>query len=192
MKEYEFTFKFQLYQPDSDPADHLDALAAAGCTDAVVGVGRNGRIALTFNREHSSALEAISSAIEEVHTAIPDAKLIEVSPDYVGISDIADIFDFTRQNMLKLIQRGGPAFPSPIHEGRPSIWHLAEVLEWFQCDQHRQIQAELHEASNVAMQINLYREFARVSRAPVSAFRFDAHSKDSKLESVIGPVIGLQ
>ncbi len=55
-----------------------------------VGVGQPIRIALEFTRESETAEAALVSAVADVKRAIPTAKLIEVSPDFVGLSDTAD------------------------------------------------------------------------------------------------------
>jgi len=75
MTEYEFTLNFALPDPAADPSSYVDALAIAGCEDALVGLGRPGRIALHFTRAASSAPEAISSALRDVREAIPGATL---------------------------------------------------------------------------------------------------------------------
>ncbi len=53
----------------------------AGRDDALIGVGRAGRIALNFDREAESACAAVARAVSEVKAAIPEARLIEVVPD---------------------------------------------------------------------------------------------------------------
>ncbi|MYE84879.1 MAG: hypothetical protein F4X31_01355 [Gammaproteobacteria bacterium] len=74
MKTYEFTLKFSF--PDEDHVDGMDELVErlgeVGCDDALVGTGKAGRLALDFCREAESAFEAVSSAIADVKTAIPD------------------------------------------------------------------------------------------------------------------------
>jgi hypothetical protein len=91
MIEYEFTLKFRLADPHSDPEAYVDLLYEQGCNDAVIGIGRKGRIALDFIREADSAVLAVLSAIADIRKVIPAAKLIEVSPDFVGISGVAQI-----------------------------------------------------------------------------------------------------
>jgi hypothetical protein len=76
----EFGMKFKLGAEDADGGELLERLGAAGCDDAVIGVGQPGRIALEFTREASSVKEAISSALRDVEKAIPTAQLIEVTP----------------------------------------------------------------------------------------------------------------
>ena len=95
MKEYDFTLKYRLGIPNEDAEKYLEALAESGCEDAIVGVGQSGRIALNFIREAETALDAISSALSDVQKAIPEAKLIEAAPDFVGVTDLADLFGFS-------------------------------------------------------------------------------------------------
>lgn len=66
MNEYEFTLKFNLQNSQADPNDYMDRLYERGCNDALIGLGKKGRIVLDFVREASSAYEAISSAITVV------------------------------------------------------------------------------------------------------------------------------
>ena len=128
MKEYEFTLKYRLADAAENPDQSIGALAKAGCEDALVGIGQHGRIALHFIRESETALDAISSAIEDIQQAIPDAKLVEATPDFVGVTDIANLFGVSRQYIRQLIQSKGASFPEPLHEGKPSLWHLTDIL----------------------------------------------------------------
>ena len=161
MSDYEFTLKFAV--PETLDRDALEQrLFEAGCDDAVVGTGRKGRVALTFDRSAASASEAVGSALRDVQGAIPEARLVEAEPDLVGVSDIADLFAFSRQNMRKLVQTHAESFPLPLHEGRSSIWHLVDVLEWFETRQGRVIDATLHEVARASMVLNAEREAARL------------------------------
>ena len=85
MKEYDFTLKFDLPDPGENPERYVDSLYEAGCSDASVGIGQVGRIGLNFIREASSAFDAVSSAISDVKKAIPNARLIEVTPSLMVI-----------------------------------------------------------------------------------------------------------
>ena len=62
--------------------------------------------------------------------AIPGATLVKASPDFVGLTDVAEIAGFSRQNMRKLMVGGVSTFPTAVHEGSPAVWHLAKVLQW--------------------------------------------------------------
>ena len=96
MKEFEFTLKFNLSGSSIEPDAFIERLEKEDCNDALIGVGQKKRIALQFNREAETALEAVISAIKDVERAIPDAKLIEATPDIVGLSDIAQMLNFSR------------------------------------------------------------------------------------------------
>ena len=157
MKEYEFILKFSLPDNEGDPEIFIDKLAAAGCDDALVGIGSNGRIALDFTRISSSALDAVLSGIKDVKRAIPGARLIEASPDLVGLTDVADILGFSRQNMRKLMLKN-PDFPPPHHEGNPSIWHLAKILRWMDKKNMYPIEESLLDIATTNMQFNIAKD----------------------------------
>jgi predicted DNA-binding transcriptional regulator AlpA len=130
MREYEFTLKFKLQSSNIDPDIYVEQLYESGCDDAVIGTGKKGYIGLNFIRESSSAYEAIASAVRDVKKAIPEANLIEASPDFVGVTDIANLLGCTRQNIQKLISKNDSECPPAIYGGSHSIWHLANILEW--------------------------------------------------------------
>jgi predicted DNA-binding transcriptional regulator AlpA len=161
MKSYSFTFKFAFHDPDMDPETFVERLAAAGCEDALVGIGRKGRIALDFTREAPSASRAIVSALRDVKVAIPGAKLVEASPDFVGLTDVAQVLGCSRQNVRKVMIRHGASFPAPVHEGNPEIWRLAKVLSWMQ-SRGQKIDQSLLDVSRATQQLNLAREMQDV------------------------------
>ncbi|MBV2128998.1 helix-turn-helix transcriptional regulator [Arsukibacterium indicum] len=162
MKLYEFTLKFALPDANHDAANYIAKLALAGCDDALIGIGQPGRIALQFNREANSAFAAITSAIKDVKTAIPRAALIEATPDLVGLTDIAELLGFSRQNMRKLVLNHTQSFPTPLHSGSSSIWHLAKVLNWFAHQQNKAVAPEITEVAQVTMQVNIARALSEL------------------------------
>ena len=164
MGQYNFTLRFALGEHDADPRLYVARLLAEGCDDALVGLGRHGRIALDFIREASSADEAILSALADVQRAIPDAKLVEATPDLVGLTDIANLLGFSRQYMRKLAAKKGAGFPLPIHEGKPAIWHLSTVLSWLSDSNTREFDESLLEIARVNRQCNLVKEAAGLDR----------------------------
>lgn len=159
--EYTFTLKYQLANHDSDPDALVECLGAAGCDDALVGVGQPGRLALEFTREAGSAEEAMRSALADVKAAIPSARLIEASPDLVGLTDVAELVKVSRQAMRKLMLTHRATFPVPVHEGSASVWHLAEVLDWLRGRGGYEIDAGVLEAAQVALEVNLAKEALR-------------------------------
>ena len=152
MREYDFTLMFELDRSGVNPEAYLDSLYEAGCDDALPGIGKGDRLALNFIRESNSAYDAIESAIRNVKSALPEAELIHVAPDLVGIKELASIFNCTRQNIQKFV--GKPSFPNPVYKGSQTIWHLATVLNWFVASGH-EVDRGLLEVAELAMSINL-------------------------------------
>ena len=130
MNTFDFTLTFALPEHGGNPEDFLDALFEAGCDDALVGTGMPGSIALNFSRTAQSAENAIRQAISNVQKAIPDAHLLELKPDLVGITDIAELLGCSRQNIRKLAMNGNSNFPCPSVSGSVPLWHFYEVAEW--------------------------------------------------------------
>jgi len=158
MKTYEFKLKFALPGSSNNPESFIERLGKNGCTDALVGIGLAGRIALHFSREAKSAVEAVLSAIKDVKKAIPEASLIEATPDLVGLSDIAEILGYSRQNIRKLMMNNLVSFPTPIHEGKIIIWHLSSVLSWAKERNRYQIDEQLLDVAKANMQLNIAKE----------------------------------
>ena len=158
--EYDFTLKFALAQHDRDAADVAERLGAAGCDDALVGIGVPGRVALNFTREAASAEDALLSALGDVKRALPSARLIEAAPDFVGLTEIADLVGMSRQNLRKLMLTHAASFPPPVHEGNPSIWHLALVLQWLEAKGSYRVPAGALAVAQTAMQLNVAKETA--------------------------------
>jgi predicted DNA-binding transcriptional regulator AlpA len=170
MIEYTFTLKYRLSDDDRDADELVERLGEAGCTDALVGVGIAGRLALEFTREAESAQIAVRSALEDVKNAIPSAMLVEVSPDFVGLTEVAEIMGVSRQNMRKLMLANND-FPLPVHEGNPSVWHLADVLGWLDGRKGYEPDQTLRETATAALQINVAKEARRY--APEAAQELD-------------------
>lgn len=156
--EYSFTLKFKL-PPDNAVHDEelMLRLGDAGCTDAMVGLGLPGYISLEFNREGDSAMDTVLSAIEDVARALPKAELVEAAPDFVGLTDIAELSGVTRQNMRKLFVNHSTLFPPPVHGGSAMVWHLAPVLQFMRTRQYSIDHATL-DVAYAAMQVNLRKE----------------------------------
>lgn len=165
MSEYEFTLKFKLPDSDDNAEDYIEALAEAGCDDALVGVGLAGRISLEFIREADSAKSAVYSAILDVQKAIGGAKLLEASPDLVGITDVASILDVTRQAIRKLVDKNYAAFPSPVYDNSFAIYRFSDVLKWMSENTRREIKAPLQEVADINRVLNLYRDARKLEPA---------------------------
>ena len=166
MSEFEFTLTFTVpprTAPDVD--DLVERLGAAGCDDAVVGVGAWGRLALAFTREAPAASTALTSALADVRAAEPAAELVEAAPDLVGLTDVAVLLGVTRQNVRKLMLACDSPVPAPLHEGRPSIWRLAKILVWLRDEKDYRIPELLLETAEATRQANLAVEARDADRA---------------------------
>ncbi|MTD28566.1 helix-turn-helix transcriptional regulator [Erwinia sorbitola] len=159
--EYTFTLKYQLSDQAEISDELIGRLATAGCDDALIGLGIPGRIALEFIREAPSAQQAMESALQQVSSVLKDARLFEVSPDYVGLTEVADLIGVTRQNMRKLMLAHYLTFPAPVHEGVATIWHLSDVLAWLANRGGYRIPANVQEAAAAALNLNLSKEIKR-------------------------------
>ncbi len=167
MDNFAFTLNFMLPRREDSPDQYLDALYEAGCDDAVVGVGQYGMLGLDFTRAAASAEDAIGSAIENVRSAIPGAKLVQAGPDLVGLTEMAAIFGFTRQNMRKYATGQSSAaevFPTPAVLGDPSLWHLAEIVAWLKLNTSIQPPNQVLEVSKAAAKLNFECERKRLKK----------------------------
>lgn len=162
MTVFDFTLKFALPELEQDAAEYIEQLGAAGCDDAMIGVGIKGRIALQFSREADTAFNAVFSALEDVKQVIPGVKLTEATPDLVGLSDIAIVIGVSRQNVRKLMLAHSQSFPAPIHSGSTSIWHLSSVLQWFQEKQNKMVEQSVQDIAQATMQLNIAREMTQL------------------------------
>ena len=84
--KHEFTLTYELASADADLDEITERLGHAGCTDAMVGMGRKGYLGLDFIRDSGSADEAVRSAIFDVSRVVPTAKLVEVGSDIAGLT----------------------------------------------------------------------------------------------------------
>lgn len=155
--EVEFTLKYRLSVNNANHDELVERLYEVGCDDALVGLGVPGQLGLEFIREASSAEDAIISALADVKRAIPDAQLIEVGPDLVGLTDVADLLEMSRQNMRKVMLKNPEKFPVPVHIGNSSIWHLAPVLQFLK-EENYLVSQPLIDVSFAAMRLNIEKE----------------------------------
>lgn len=165
MNYYDFGLIFD-FKDKTDPEIYLDSLYEAGCGDAVIGIAEKGSIALDFMRKSDSAYQAVYSAIQQVKSVIPNVVLIQVSPDIVGVLELTEIFECTKQNIQKYVNK--ESFPKAFFKGSQAIWHLDEVLEWFLIDKEEKVDTNLLDVARLARSINLSLE---TKKANVEIFK---------------------
>ncbi len=167
MNSYAFMLTFNLPHRTDDPEQYLSALYEAGCDDAVGGIGQLGMIGLNFTRTEKTAEAALHSAIDDVRTAIPGAVLVQAGPDLVGLTEMAETFGFSRQNMRKYAtgqSAAREAFPAPAVVSEQSLWHLAEIVAWLTRNTTVQSPPDVLEVSKTAARINFEVERERLKR----------------------------
>lgn len=159
--EFNFVLKFAFDHRDTNPADYVQALEEGGCDDAVVGIGKLGRIALDFGREAETADEAMYSALADVRRAIPGIRLVEAVPDLVGLTEIASLLGQTRQNARRILQTD-EAFPHAVHEGTSALFHLADVFRWMEV-RGKRVDAASRAVAVASQTLNIAREIEALS-----------------------------
>lgn len=154
---YEFTLKYQLDDRDGHVDELVEQLGAGGCSDALIGMGQAKQLGFKFTRDAASALDALKSALEDIRRVMPGARLIEAGPDFVGLTDVADMVGMSRQNLRKLMLSHPSSFPLPVHGGSAGVWHLADLLIWLQQKEYP-VDNRVVEVSQTARHINVIRE----------------------------------
>ncbi len=161
--EYTFTLTYRLSEADSNQDAIVERLGEAGCDDALIGIGQPGRLALEFTREAASAELAMVSALTDIKRAVPSAQLIEAAPDFVGLTDVAEMVGVTRQNLRKLMLGYHSSFPLPVHEGSSTVWHLADMLDWLKVNVAYQLEPATLDVAKTTKQINLAKQARQIA-----------------------------
>jgi hypothetical protein len=64
--------------------------------------------------------------------------------------------------MRKLMLAHPNSFPTPVHEGSASIWHLADVLTWLQSKGSYSLTRNVLDVAQAALQVNVAKEGRRL------------------------------
>jgi predicted DNA-binding transcriptional regulator AlpA len=129
MVEYEFLFVVDGVSVESD-ADvgvifkQFDGLLSA----------HHGRHLLAVSYEGRTALDAANRLVAALRRALPGIRLHRLDPDLVGVSDIAERTEHSRQNVLQWVngeRRAERPFPAPEGTvGRSLAWRWGDVNAW--------------------------------------------------------------
>jgi hypothetical protein len=131
MSEYDFTLILSGIIDFTD--EQVDSLIEAGCDDATV-AQRSGRVYMTFSRNASSMIDAITSAIENIRKANIGAGVLRVDTcNLVTQSEIARRLGLSRQCTENYVNgKRLSGFPAPgcnIIDGQP-LYFWCEVAYW--------------------------------------------------------------
>lgn len=156
MPLYNFTLTLSGVTYDTDGLE--DALYKSGCDDALICAYGNS-VYVDFDREADSLNEAVASAVENIELAGIGAIVESVDSALVGLSDIAEMTDMSRQAiaMLKDGARGSGDFPGPIQriKGQSPLWDWADVAQWLLKNGRLQEGSELVNNARVLSKWNL-------------------------------------
>ena len=167
MTRHSFTLSFSLPQVLQGRDDLDERLAEAGLLDGHIGQGMPGRLAVALDRDAPNAKAAIDSALAQITSALPGVVLLEAGPDYVGLSEAADAFGLSRQALRKHMIHDA-AFPAAIHQGKPSLWHWAELLDWAQARWPDRVTAHDQALAECTRLLNLECQAKKVGRKLVA------------------------
>ena len=165
MTTYSFDIHILLPCPDDDPESYLGPLLEEQCDDSTVGIGRRGHMGLGFDRDAPTASEAVFSAIAAVKRAIPGATLVDIGPDLVGLTDVAELLGCSRQNVRQLVFDGDRNPPLSTYSGGTTLWHLADLLTWLREKKRYPVSEELIDLAEVNRQVNLFIESQHIRPA---------------------------
>jgi len=126
-------FTLVLSGVNSDTEGLEDALYGGKCDDALI-CFYGTSVYLEFDREATTLNIAIATAIRDIESAGINAQVEAVDSTLVGLSDIAELSQLSRQAiaLLKDGNRGKGDFPNPVQRisGQSPLWSWAEVAEW--------------------------------------------------------------
>ena len=128
--EFEFLLIIDGVSIDDDPA--MTVLAEQ--FDAVVSDSR-GVVRVAVSAEGIDPVNALSSLVVRLATAVPSLQVMRLDLDLVGIGDIAERTNRSRQNVQQWVdgerQLGGGPFPYPEGTaGRSLVWRWSDVYAW--------------------------------------------------------------
>lgn len=172
-----FSFTLTLSGVTYDQEGLEDALHASGCDDALICAYGNS-VYVEFDRDAKTLDDAISSAVDNIESAGIGAIVESVDSALVGLSDIADMTQMSRQAiaMLKDGTRGSGDFPCPIQriKGQSPLWDWAEVANWLLKNgrlkegSERVINARIVSKWNLILRNSASRDFAEIESIAAS------------------------
>lgn len=130
----EYEFRFVVEGVSVDDIDVVEALDRE--LDAMLFRG-GGVDLLDIATEGTDALAAAMKAAREATVLIPSLRVLRLHRDLVGVPEIAERLEVSRQNVHQWItgKRHGEASPFPLPEGtagRAQVWLWTEINKWLE------------------------------------------------------------
>jgi hypothetical protein len=119
-------------------ADNLSIYIYERIGDAsLMGPDEDGSFLIEFDRRASSLPRAVSSALQELLKALPDATVLRIEEDDLAtMADIARRSGRTAESIRLLVggRRGPGGFPPAAGhlDARTKVWRWADVAQWFE------------------------------------------------------------
>ncbi len=154
MKTYEFSLRYDVSACHLSIDQIDDKLYEGGCDDVLIRHGRKHEVIVQFTRSAPAANKALEQAHQQVQAALPCARLLEAHPDYVGPTDIAQIYNVSRQRVQSLMHTKAAGVHAMTSVGNTQIFRLGTVIDEFANLGMRVNNETLHEAALAAMQLN--------------------------------------
>jgi len=128
--EYEFHFVVDGIEVGDD-----EAVGTVHDTFDGVLTRHRGRHFLDVSESGANAIDAAHRIVVRLRKSLPDLRLLRTDPDLVGVSDIAERVDRTRQNVQQWVngERRQDKRPFPDPEGiagRSPVWRWGDVNAW--------------------------------------------------------------
>ncbi|MEJ2075810.1 MAG: hypothetical protein P8X79_20380 [Reinekea sp.] len=154
MNTYHFVLVLADANPDIESLE--DRLFEAGCDDALV-CYYNQTVYLEFDREADTAIEAMTSAIENVNAAGFRVRSIQEG-GYASMAELAAMSGLSRQAINNFAKgtRGPGNFPKPVYgvsSGTP-LYEWPEVAHWL-VDQNK-IDPSVFEIAQAAKELRVH------------------------------------
>ncbi len=131
------TFKFRFLSPGLS-ADDLSIRLYERIEDAsLMGPDEDGSFLLEFDRQAPSLPRALTSALEELVEALPEAQVLRVEEDDLAtMADIAERAGRTPESVRLLVngRRGPGGFPPAAGrlDARTKVWRWSDAADWFE------------------------------------------------------------
>ena len=154
MKSYEFSLRFDVSACNLTRDEIDDRLYSAGCDDTLVRYGRKNEVLIEFSRDSDSAINALLQAKQQVVGVMPNARLLEAKPDYVGPTDIAKVYNVSRQRIQTILSSAALDVHALTSVGNTQIFRLARIIDAFERIGTACKNDSLREAAFAAFQLN--------------------------------------
>jgi hypothetical protein len=136
---FEFDLVFSLPDDGLDPITFSEAIYDAGYSDAVIGTGQPGTVAVALEMQGHDAEGVIIESARRILAVLPNgSSLREVRPDLVSLAEVAGRLGIQRQALQKR------KMPPPLAGGLFRVTEIAAEL--LRSEEHRKARFRVDQA----------------------------------------------